>query len=641
MNQEIIDLIMNFIKSPTTSSFDEVYMAIWNAIEQKVDLKPSIMHIIDELTQVPTEGDTDLQIFYNKLETYRRNVEILMSFFTYYDSTLGDKENETIAALATAQILSKYFYNEATIVSLQKCVTEIFSSFLRNNVPIPKELTKISLYINRVSIDLYVKVFSTTFQTELKFYLQSISFSETQNTMDEINLIYSTYMRIYEGIDTSLPPFTKQHLRELFNALVTDNELERITATQSIKEAIETNTIGTLFKVIQIGRKEWFKKFANSFKEYLKNLLESFPESSFPDFCEFTSKAYNDACVLNQESFGGTLSQEIKSSFVRYLDEQQFSDKLCTYHDQNQEPLQTIAPLCKFLDNDGNFSDQYARYLTRRLLSNTTTVEKENQLYTFFKDNGVNLEDIGKILDDFGNPPRMSANINGTEVNIFILNTFNWSVLKKINYTLPKFFDYLFKTALAQSDFDSKFKVINPTDNCSSIEFSNGTTTFVLGLLHACIVHLILEQGGITFQELKDQLKSNDSDSSFDSDLKVAMKSLIDSKIIEQKGDSFVFLGPPKDTIGLQDESTEIPKRTVESVHFNNCNDQIEAATYKFLKSRRSATVDEIVEAVYNVLRPKFDPPREDIEKCLNKLVEREYIIPHGGLQNSYRISKH
>lgn len=635
MNQELVDLIMNFINSPSTCCFDDVYMAIWNSMEQKMDLKPSILHIIDDLTQVPTHGDTDLEMFYNKLETYRRNVEILMSIFTYYDSTIGEKESETIAGLATNQILTKYFYNEATILSLQKAVTEVFSSFLRNNVPIPKEVTKISVYIYKVALDLYVKIFSNTFQTELKFYIQSIPFSECQNTMDEIRLIHSTYMRIHEGIDNALPPHTKQHLRELFNALVIDNELERIISTKSIKEAIETGTISTLFEVIQFGRKEWMNKLSASFKEYLKDLLESFPESPFPEFCENTSKAYNDACRLNTEALNNSFSSEIKSSFNRYLDEQQFTDKLCAYHDMNQDPLPSIAHLCKFLDNDASFSEQYARYLTRRLLSSTTTVEKERELYEFFRANKVSLDHIGKILDDFSDPSLMLCTVGNTQMHIFILYSYNWGILKPINYKLPPFFEELFVRSLEISDFDRAKKLVRPTDNYSSVEFSDGTNTFSLNLLHACIVQRILENNGITFQELKTELEIDTTD------LQKAMQSLINFKIIEQRGSNFVFVGPPSNANSLQSMSNEIQKRTVEDVHFDNCNDQIEAAICKFLKGRRPATVDEIKETVYNTLKPKFNPTDEDIDLCLKKLVDKEYIIPHGGLQNCYRISKH
>ena len=267
----------------------------------------------------------------------------------------------------------------------------------------------------------------------------------------------------------------------------------------------------------------------------------------------------------------------------------------------------------------------------------------------FFKDNDVNFEQVQKMLDDFRKSKRSQATIDGTDVSLIVVNTYNWKFLQPINCEPTPFFDNLFHKVIDETNvirqtqesqginYDAKL-VFNLTDNYSTVEFSDGTTSFELTFFHANIVQLVINEtpnGGISYANIRRILNIKS-----DEDIRNSLNFLVNKKILGVEGNIFKFIGPPDVSSSFTDESTEIHKRIVENVQFTNCNDQIEAAIYRFLKTKRFANTEDIKKFVFEQLRPQFNVTSEGVENCLKRLVEKEYITTHGSIEDSYKIRK-
>ena len=680
---EIVEESLQFLSDPNSNSYDYIYNKIWNYIEDKKELKSTILVIIDQLIPPTTFPDNipPLPFIAERVIKFKRDVELLMNLFVYYDANLDGKDQEDLVAnLATLQISKKYFNLETTISMLQKCATEAYSALINQHERIPEEMTIIAKYIYAISASsgysLYNKIFNQPFSTDLGLYISTLNITEKKDILEAISIIHENYINIYNGIHNFLPPSTTQILKDLYYSLIINPEIDRLTSPSTIQICTEqgNDIISALYSFTLIGPEEFQNKFITGYKNYLKKRLEDVHQSEFDQFCSTVSAIYTEIMETNENFFNGQLSAAIKSSFNRFLDECHFADKLCLYHGQVQEPLECISPLCQFLSNDTSFVELYADYLARRLLYGTSSLENEEALCNFFTNQGIQFEQIEKIIEDFKNSPHAQTTIDNTEVSLYVLNTFNWKFLSPIKFKPCEPFLYLYTTTLQTTQIlqsipenqghalDSFNKpVVHLTDKYSTVEFSNGSQTFELTFFHANIVQCLMNSGPLTYYDIKKTLEIKNDD-----ELMHGLQFLINKKIvsIQKRNDDgsledfsesssqinitssikqykcvFSFRGPPEDTSNFSDEA-EIHKRTIETVQFTNCNEQIEAAIYRFLKGKRYAPIDDIKEFVIQSLYPQFNVTSENIDNSIKRLVHSEYITPHSTQPNCYKIKK-
>ena len=673
---DIIQDSLQFLEDPASHSYDFIYNKIWTYIEDKKDLKSTILVIIDNIIPQASfpENVPPLPFIAEKVIKFKRDVELLMNLFIYYDASLeGKDQDDLVVNMATNQISKKYFNVETTMSLLQKSATEAYSALINQKELIPQEMSIIAKYIYAISASsgysLYNKIFNQAFSTDLSLYITTLNINEKKDILEVLSIIYSNYINIYNGINNILPPSTTQILKDLFYSLIINPEIERLTSAETIQICTENGSeaIHDLFTLICIGPEECQNKFVTGYKGYLKKRLEDIPQSEFDQFCSIASSIYIEIMETNETCFSGLLEAAIKSAFNRFLDECHFANKLCIYHEQVQEPLECIAPLCQFLTNDPNFIELYADYLARRLLYGTSSIENEQALCEFFSDKGIQFEQIEKIIEDFKNSPHAQTTIGNTEVSLYILNTFNWKLLSPIQFKPCAPFEELFTLTKEKTQILQKIPpdaLVHLTDKYSTVEFSNGSQTFELTFFHANIVQCLINNGTenpLSYYDIKKTLEISSDD-----ELMHGLQFLINKKIIsiqmlsaegnieplpESPGSInvassikqyrciFSFRGPPEDVSNFSDE-TEIPKRTIEPVHFANCNEQIEAAIYRFLKGQRYASIDKIREFVMQTLCPQFNVTNENIDNCIKRLVHGEYIIQHSTQQNCYKIRK-
>ena len=232
---------------------------------------------------------------------------------------------------------------------------------------------------------------------------------------------------------------------------------------------------------------------------------------------------------------------------------------------------------------------------------------------------------------------------NNTEVSLILLNQYCWSMLNEPQYRPPQIFLDMFEKSYENlKDQDYFFrKSIHMNERWSTVEFSDGKTTFTLPFIYACFVQTILEKGPMTQADLCKILEISESLG------QQALEFLFRAKIFQKNEDQLIyFSGPPSNAINDDDNGNEEHKLDKHSeleldpIYYSDCNDQIQASILRFLKKERFAFEDKIIEVVYQLVPSHFPVTNEKIKKCLEKLLELGYIIHQGTKTNSYRYCR-
>lgn len=639
------EIVFQFLENPAGISFEDIYHQIWSVWENdkenwKIEVKSCVVSIIQQITenisQIPKEGETemDVELLKRQLEEFRRQITLLSNLFIYYDSMA--EESERVAEIAVSTLLSKYLLLEQTVFSLQQNMDDIYSRLMRHDEIMPTCLQFVSYFIQTISTDLYTRIFNTTLTNFTNHYFPTVEFDEKEEVSELVERIYSIYYRINEKLSISLQSSTVSLSKELFcNGILNRTVQSILDNVEKIYDDIEM--LRKVFVILSLGPANWVTDLTQILVKIFKGILNKIDESDFQVFGESVAALYVKTVSLVDQAFSGsaTIEKAIFNCFVRFLYDHNFTHDLCASINKTHVVNDFVADLSIFVNNDQSFEDTFIIYLTHRLLSTGDVVCEENILDSL-KSSEINLETAHRMLIDYEKAPKDIFPINGTSVYLVLLNRFCWPDLHVPEYEPPAIFKELFDTAIAGlSSFDSQRKSINISDRYSLVEFSDGKATFSLAFHHACIVQTVIEFGPISFQDLCTKLSMKAEDA------KNSLQILVRNNILADNNGVLSFLGPPAAAIDESGENIEPERVTEDPVLFTHCQEQIDAAVVKFLKQKRFASVDEIKEAVFANVPKKFPVTEDKIMSSLQRLHEKEYIMNHGGKQDSYRYCRH
>ncbi|OHS95881.1 hypothetical protein TRFO_10292 [Tritrichomonas foetus] len=673
--EELQQDVINFISSPGDYLFESVYQRIYQICQSsgKQEIKNVVSIIIQQIcesatTLPPQENESNIDLLNRRLDRFKQDIILIANIFSYYDSHA--EKGEKVHEIAVQTILSKYFLLETTVTVLQKDISDIFNPVLRNQVAVPESVKSISSFVHIMNEDLYKRIFDNTLTNEVNFYFQTLNLEEMP-IFDRINSLYEIYTRVNEVLSESLQSNTVTLFKELFCNGVMQKDIDVLVSQASIMKIEDPELLGKLYFLVKLGPSQWENNFVTFLTGSVRSRLEdifninnssnssnpatlqpnnsnlvtvngnnvSIGSSYAENFYEYTQKVseiYSELMNTIQNYLGNSelVTRFVYNTFSRFLGDQNFPHELCIFLDKTLEPAPFLTVLGRFLKSDTSFEENYGIFLAHRLLSNPNP-EAEEVLLKVMTEAGVVLEKPMSMLSDFNTAPKLTENVLNTEVSLVMLNRFYWSSLHIPEFTPPKIFTDMFDHAVAAMKYDTFRKNVRMSDRYSTVEFSDGTTTFSLPFTHACIVQTVLSDGPINKFELCNRLIIRYIDAL------PAIKFLIQAKILHVEDDILSFLGPPATTFNESGETIEPERAPEDPVLYTNCSDQINAAILRFLKQKRFAGIEEIKEAVYNTVPNKFPVTDEKISACLKKMLEKELIMHHGGNTNSYRYCRH
>lgn len=682
---------INFIQNPGDSSFESICQKIYKSCLDQPNGNPELKNVIvniinitcENIISLPlNEGEGNIDYLERRLNEFTRIIVLLENIFSYYDSQVEKPEKVTEIAVQT--ILSKYFTLETTITSLQEDLSEIFNPFLRDNGIIPASIKFPALFIYTIDPELYKKIFETTITKEVNIYFQTLNIEE-KDPFEQIDFLYTIYIYVSEAISTYLQPSTVALFKELFckGVMKKDQLIDKLVSEEALLHMQDQELLGKLFSLVKLGTSQWEDSFINHYSTNIRTKLNliisginedssqaetssienassdkiSTPKESlvlsdkFYDFAERVSNFFTETQEIIQNYLDNSeaVSKSVWNTFSRFLRGHNFTHELCLYLDKTVTMQPFLTVLCGFIKGDTSFEENYGIFMTHRLLLHPDP-EKEEELLTSLKEAGIELEKPRLMLDDFVKSPKIDIRYgeNETQVSLVMLHKFCWPSLHIPEFDPPQLFIDMFDSSVHELDFNDSRKTIRMSDRYSTVEFSDGTRTFSLPFVHACIVHTILSEGPMSREQICSKLNMKKQ-------LAIEkINSLLQTKIlIEDENDhKLAFLGPP--TVSFKSEGNSGkegetgdnqdigPDRMPEDpVLYTDCSDQIDAAILRFLKQRRFAPSKEIKEAVYSMVPNKFPVTDAKIETCLQKLFEKELIMHHGGNSDSYRYCRH
>jgi hypothetical protein len=180
---------------------------------------------------------------------------------------------------------------------------------------------------------------------------------------------------------------------------------------------------------------------------------------------------------------------------------------------------------------------------------------------------------------------------------------------------------------------ESERKIARLSTLCSTVDFSDGTTTFSLPLLQALVVERVIEHGPTPPSDLVLELRLKAEE------VEPAVGELARRKIVRVADGRVCFVGPPQEQFeeGLPGEPQRMPE---DPALFTNIGQAIESAIMLYLKNRRFAPFDEIKAGVYEIVPRHFPVTDEKIRIAIERLVANFYICQHPGGAERYRYIK-
>jgi hypothetical protein len=390
-----------------------------------------------------------------------------------------------------------------------------------------------------------------------------------------------------------------------------------------------------LYSIVRLGN--WQSDFILHYTELIKAKLDAIDDSDFGSMASTVTELYVQSKTAICGSCDGLpeLLHSVHSAVGSYLHNHQFSHQLCIFIHRRNDPTPFLPVIGPFLLSDSSFEETYSRFLSSRLLANANP-EWERSLIDQFEALGLTLGKPSQMLNDLLHAPRSPGLVREAAIDLILLDSSFWPTFDPPNFVPPPLFQHLFDMAMRDliPELKSQRKTARLTTLGSTVEFSDGTTTFSLPFLQACVVQLILERGPQLPSELSAQLALKGDE------LEALIAELTRRQIVAIANGRLAFVGPPE--ASLDEEGLPgAPRRPPEDpVLFTNINEPIEAAIVKFLKPRRFASFEDIKGGVYEIVPRHFPVTDDQIQAAIQRLISRCILTGHPGRGDWYRYCK-
>jgi hypothetical protein len=629
------DAILSFVESPESCLFEDPYYQIWMLCESdgKLAAKTLLLEILkricDNMVNLPADPNaTEIQVRRVQIEYFRAMVTSVAALFVHYDSVVDAPDRVIQLAVDTA--ISTFFGLESFVSGLQKEFSAVYSALLQNPEQRPEIPPSLSLFFSAISTDLYARIFTSTLQSEAKSFFERVTFSDQPLEIIEKWTVFSD---ITDHLATFVQSPTLAVFKEVFWATVVLPvkpallELEPISAI-----AQSDDSLHKLFSLISLGPSSAVQDLSSAYSQYLRVRLDAIASADFGEFAGEIGRLHEHAARQCQAAFESSpeIDHVVHNVFDRFLRDHNFCNSLVIALDKDLVPHPFVQSLVGFLGPDTEFAMLYSSFMGRRLLADPT-VDKERTMLSFFETVGLPLPGAQSLLADFENAQRVCAEIGLIEVNVIGLRSACWPHLAPLEFTPPPLFTDLFFEACAPLREDcSAHARLGMSGGGSTVEFSDGNVAFSLQFRHACIVHLVLESGGMPRNEVLSALAMPEA--MFED----ALAYLVGSNTLRTDGGMLSFVGPPTMTF-QESAAAQVVRDTQELSMGVDPQWAIQAQVIRFLKSKQVAGFDAILAAVTEMVPPGFVVTRENTTTYINKLVDQGLIGLRAGRTDVYR----
>jgi len=463
-------------------------------------------------------------------------------------------------------------------------------------------------------------------QVECEAYL-------TDDKREDLSSMYHLLSRIDEGIRPML---------DVLQAHVTKYGLEAIKSIPEASIADPVKYVSTLLEV--------YHKFSDV-------VLKAFEQD--PAFVAALDKAMRKIVNDNSINEKSTKSPELLAKYADYLLSK--SNRNFEY-DKLDETLNQVLIIFKYVDDKDVFQKFYSKMLARRLIHGTSVsddaesamigglkqacgYEYTSKLQRMFNDMSLS----GDINEKFKEYVEAKSLDNKVEFGVLVLTAGSWPLTAQTStFNVPQEVEACVSNFVAYYNSQHHGRKLSWLHHLSKGDLKTGylkkryefqVTNYQMGVLL-----MFNKAERLTIEEVSAHTNLKDRE------LKRTLVSLITSKILIKEPRTKQFA--PSDQLMLngkftskrlrfkpaavmQKETKEENKETHKSIEEDR-KLFLQAAIVRIMKARKTLTHVNLVKETIEQAKARFQPNIPMIKKCIEHLIEKEYLQRLEGETNSY-----
>ncbi|CEF66149.1 Cullin 1a [Strongyloides ratti] len=358
--------------------------------------------------------------------------------------------------------------------------------------------------------------------------------------------------------------------------------------------------------------------------------------------------------IVNENAFLLKYDNKNKNAefFAKYAD---FILKKCSKIPESEimEKISSLMAIFNFLTEKDIFLNFYIRYYAKRLINNTSVGEEyENELIGRLKyicgfDFTLKLEKMRKdmvISKEFTKSFRdqlLTKGIEKPNFSVNILTKFTWPYKQKIFCNFPSDLNLLWNEFEGHYTNFYNSRKLNILSDISWGEVQSNCFKkhhiFRCCIPQISILMIYNDKNETTFKEIKNILNSNDSD------VKLIIGPLVKRKLLNisyefdntnitddtiftlntnfLKNKTFIDMTKIDNaTSTTNNSSSTIMNVEKERIYF------LEAVIVRIMKARKELKHQQLVAETLCQVKYRFNPEIKQIKKCINNLIEKEYL---------------
>jgi hypothetical protein len=450
---------------------------------------------------------------------------------------------------------------------------------------------------------------------------------------DDLTRMYHLLSRIPNGIDPML---------DVLQKYVTDYGFGAIRSIPETSTKDSVKYVQTLLEV--------FVKFSEVVKTAFGN---------DPAFCASLDRAMRQIVNDNPINRKSAKSPELLAKYSDFILSK--SNKTLEY-DQLEQMIQQVLTIFKYVDDKDVFQKFYSKMLARRLIHGTSLSEDAESAMIGGLKQACGYEYTSKLQRMF-NDMALSSDINekfkeyleqkslsngGVDFNILILTAVSWPLAgQSSTFNVPQELEKCVNNFLSYYNNQYMGRKVNWLHHLSKGDLKTfylkkryefQVTNYQMGVLL-----MFNKSGRLTVEEISSHTNLKDRD------LSRTLSSLITSKILYKEpedgfegthaislNDKFVSKRLRfKPAAALQKETKEENIETHKSIEEDR-KLFLQAAIVRIMKARKTLTHVNLVKETISQAKARFQPSIPMIKKCIEHLIEKEYLQRKEGETNTY-----
>lgn len=536
--------------------------------------------------------------------------------------SLGLDENNI---LEVYHLFEKQFIEETKVyfrLESEKFIAEnSFSDYMKKvETRIEEEEHRLHLYLFQETLNPLLKTLEQVFvQKHLDSFIENFQPYLNDNKQEDLSRLYSLVVKIENGLVPIKEKF-EIHIRNM-----------GLNSMEKLSEEMKENEDAKLY--IQELLNVYLKYYNLSFTAFKNDV----------GFIVSLDKACREFVNRNKVCKTSTKSPEL---LAKYCDSILRKNNKTTEEENSDILLNNVMIIFKYIEDKDVFQKFYSKILAKRLVNGTSASEEmeENMISKMKESCGV--EYTSKLQKMF-NDIRLSRELNEEylvesdntlkfDFSSLVLNTGAWPLQpSSTSFNVPselivecekfqKFYQSKHKGRklnwlyqLAKGEMKTTF--VNKSGNKSTFIFQ--VSTYQMGILLQ-----YNDSTSLTYEELQSSTGLNKN--VLDGNLNLLVK----AKILSQKENAFELnqeFKSKKTKINLNLPIKSEQTKESEETHKNIEEDRnmiIQAAIVRIMKMRKTLKHVALMQEVIQQLQGRFQPKISVIKKCIEILIEKEYL---------------